>query len=193
MGTRGLTGYAVDGQTVAAYQQYDSYPSGVGVQVLAAARAIAQDTDRFTALARNIRKVDESANATPEDREKFAQYADSRVSTGTDYYSLLRNLQGDLLGYLNAGIIPENTGFAQDSLFCEWAYIVDMDARTFEVYEGFQTEQHSEGRFATTEEPELPYTGATERYYPVKLVKTFALDALPSDEQFLAELEPVEA
>lgn len=68
--------------------------------------------------------------------------------------------------------------FAADSLFCEYAYVVDLDQRTFEVYKGYnQHPVEPEERFANME--------GKDEYYPVKHLTTFSLDALPTNEEFL--------
>jgi hypothetical protein len=56
---------------------------------------------------------------------------------------------------------------------------VHYDAKTFEVYQGFQTRPHK-GRFA--DRPANERSG----YYPVKLLNSWPLDALPDDDAFLA-------
>ncbi|HFU4540570.1 TPA: hypothetical protein ACGPBT_002852 [Klebsiella variicola] len=74
--------------------------------------------------------------------------------------------------------------FAADSLFCEYAYVVDFDKGTFEVFKGFNRTPLAEGeRFAFLSDK------AENGYTPVLHVKTYQLDALPTDEAFLAELE----
>jgi hypothetical protein len=40
----------------------------------------------------------------------------------------------------------DSKGFLSDSLFCEWAYIINLDKEVLEVYEGFQ-EEESDNRF----------------------------------------------
>ena len=76
--------------------------------------------------------------------------------------------------------------FAGESLSCEWAYVVDSDKRTFEVYEGFNKEPLDPSeRFASAPVD----VGATSmeggRYHPVKHAKTWPLDGLPTNEEFL--------
>lgn len=72
--------------------------------------------------------------------------------------------------------------FAANSLLCEWAYVVDFDRNTFEVFEGCNRDQLDDSeRFKFLE-------GATvdKEYQPVKLAARFPLDNLPSDKQFEA-------
>ena len=95
--------------------------------------------------------------------------------TGEDILRLIQS--GDVL----SGTLENSLDFAGDSLFCEWAYVVDFDKRVLEVYQGFNTEPLDVmERFA-----QLPHEG---KYYPVKWAASFWLDDLPSDENFLAVL-----
>jgi len=45
------------------------------------------------------------------------------------------------------GLVNEKA-FAKDSLFCEWAYVVDLDKETLEIYQGFN-QGSVKGRFAS--------------------------------------------
>jgi len=57
-------------------------------------------------------------------------------------------------------VLVDDFSFGYNSLFCEFAYVVDLDNNTFEVYEGFQQE----------------ILDKSERFY--------------KEEAFLKELEP---
>ena len=46
------------------------------------------------------------------------------------------------------GLVNEKA-FAGDSLFCEWAYVLDLDKETLEIYHGFNKDK-AKGRFART-------------------------------------------
>jgi hypothetical protein len=57
--------------------------------------------------------------------------------------------------------------FGADSLFCEYAYVLDMDNNVLEFYRGFQKKPHGCGRWAT-----MPVVRPEdkEKYYPIKLM-----------------------
>lgn len=83
--------------------------------------------------------------------------------------------------------LKNSVEFSGDSLFCEWAYVVDLDKRTFEVYRGFNKEAISEKeRFAQYFQKR---DDDGQQYYPIKLLKTYSLDDLPDEARFLAETE----
>jgi hypothetical protein len=67
--------------------------------------------------------------------------------------------------------------FAADSLFCEWAYVLDLDRKILEIYEGFQEEPHQNGRFAHMEYHRERKT----QYYPVSLFIEFHFNDLPGE------------
>lgn len=79
-------------------------------------------------------------------------------------------------------LLQDSLAFAGDSLFCEWAYVVDLDKGAFEVYRGFQTEPNND-RFAG-----LP-RGNNAKYHTVKFVGSWPFDKLPTKREFLAYFE----
>jgi hypothetical protein len=185
MGTRGMIGVRINGQDKAHYKQFDCYPTAQGVELLAQLRQIHKEHGWgwLKEHAAVLRCVTTETIATPEEIETFKQYANTKVSSQqiTEWYVLLRELQGELYTTLKAGVILDQHKFIVDSLFCEWAYLVNVDEMTIEIYKGFQKEPHSKGRY-TTKEPD-------EEYYPCALVATYKLDDLPTDSVFLSEVD----
>ena len=171
MSTRGLVGFVVDGQVKASYNHFDSYPTGLGEAVVKFIEAHRRDEGLKEKVAA-IRLVDENQPPTPEDVAHFASVTDLEVSAQStdDWYCLLRNAQGDLEAYLKLGAMPDNSSFAEDSLFCEWGYLVNLDELTLEVYRGFQKEPAT-GRFG----PGKPQ----HDYYPITLYGTYSWSPLP--------------
>lgn len=181
MGTRGFVGFVVDGTEKIAYNHSDSYPGGLGLDVLGwLQKAHLGGAHR---LAAELRVVDPDSKPTAEDIEKLRPYANLNVGTqqADDWYVLLHGTQGNPAAMLDAGVIEDAKNFPADSLFAEWGYVVDFDAKVFEVYRGFQHAQHAMGRFANQRGE-----GQADGYWPVALVGSWALDALPTAEAFLA-------
>lgn len=186
MGTRGAFGVIIGEKEKIGYNQFDSYPEGCGIENLQWLRDA--DPVELKRLATEARVVsDELGKPTPEDVKNLAATTDLGVSNQTtdDWYCLTREAHGHIGKMLDSGYVYDSSTFPLDSLFCEWAYIVDLDGGVFEVYEGFQKEPHQEGRFADRlADPEK--SASDQEYYPVKLVASWPLDDLPSDDEFLA-------
>lgn len=193
MGTRGLVGFVIDGEVKAAYNHFDSYPSGKGIEVLRQLRGMLDSVEATRQAARKLRLVTDDIPPTDDEIHALLPNADTGVSTGavTEWYVLLRELQGNLLGYLQAGVMEDGSAFAGDSLFCEWAYLIDLDAERFEVYRGFQKARHDQGRFANL--PPDDRDGPAHTYWPIALVASWGFSHLPTDSSFLAMEETIYA
>lgn len=172
MGTRNLTCVQVDGQyKIAQYGQWDGYPSGQGTDLLQILREV--NLDRLKEASRNCR---------------FLNKEELEALDSTDWMKTHPQLSRDhaakivKLVYEKDGLVLQNqVDFAADSLFCEWAYVVDLDKNVLEVYKGFNqdTPPTESDRFFFLKEKCDP------KYNPVKLAATFDLNHLPDDEQFL--------
>lgn len=186
MSTRGALGFRLNGQDFISYNHSDSYPSYLGqhtVDFLRARLAEPGGEDHLRSQVSSLRLVEENSVPSPEDIERFLPHANLRVSSGqpTEWYVLLRETQGDPEKILDAGVMIEGAAFLEDSLFCEWAYIINLDTREVEVYEGFQRAPHANGRYAQlgASKPWTPSYPGQNQYFPVALVATFSFDSLP--------------
>ena len=185
MGTRHLIGFTHNGVTKVNYGQYDGYPSGVGSSVLTFAQRLPEryGEDRVAIINGLGTEVDalivvpESGTPTDAERAKLAEFTDGSVSTGDDWYSVLRNCQGDLDAILRSGYILNSFQFGFDSLFCEWAYIIDLDTFRLDVYKGFQ-KYHNGTDGLWNGLPDGDYIG-------VQKIASYPLDELPTDEHFV--------
>lgn len=158
MSTRGLIGFIVDGQEKFTYNHSDSYPSWLGREVLEFL-ASGFTLEQIREGARHIRLVDSEKNPTAEDIAHCKKYTNLGVSreSDQDWYCLLRNAQGDFKAYLDVGLMIDGRAFVKDSLFCEWAYIINLDTGKLEVYRGFNKNPKAGGRYAKLRDK--PYKG----------------------------------
>ena len=173
MGTRGLIGFILPEGTVhGAYNQYDMYPSGVGSD-------IQKELENVTALiellplARAVEWKDMHEKPTPAELIAVIEKGivpDGTVSTGTDWYSVLRSHQGSLRQRLDAGIACGSAGFLKQSLFCEWSYLIDFRSEPAEmvILKGFNTDPSRQALYCTVTREELREVAATaisEKYF----------------------------
>jgi hypothetical protein len=184
MGTRGLVGFTADDKNKFAYNHFDSYPDGLGDDVVTfintqlLPKIDLDHTAVFNSI-KAIKMIQEGDKPTAEDIKRLEPYTDLNVSRQSteDWYCLLRQTQGDIASILNCGYMIDGESFISDSLFCEYAYVINLDTNMLECYRGFQEELHTKGRFASNE----AQSGYSNDYYPCALAAEFQLDAIPDD------------
>jgi len=185
--TRGLLAFHVDGETKASYNHADSYPSSLGIDALRYLRTVVDtelgvETLRETAA--RLKVVSNAVRPTPEEIDALGRYAERGYDDGRldNWYVLLHATQGDPQHILAAGYVENSFEFGYDGLFCEHGYVIDLDARTFDVYRGF-SRGDVEGLWA-----ERPAGQRDTGFGSVTRVASFPFENLPSDEEFLERL-----
>jgi hypothetical protein len=191
MGTRHLIAVIKDGQhKIAQYGQWDGYPDGQGVDVLAFTESLAGQ--HIPGVAENFAAALDRCRYAKDDAELERIWADRAYR---ETY-LTRDLGSDILDNILSSdgeiVLRDSYSFAADGLFCEWAYVIDLDARTLEVYKGFAKTDPPEGERFHGVPRDTRADGSVSEYGAVHLAKTYSFDALPSREQFLADLSPAE-
>lgn len=194
MGTRNLTAVMIDGEyKVAQYGKWDGYPSGQGATALDFLRNM--DRPAFTDAVRDCRWITKDEHKemwlseTGIDLDASGGLVSMEQSNrfAAKHPQLNRDMAADVLGYIQKNgpqVLKNNIGFAGDSLFCEYAYVIDLDKNTFEIFKGFNHNPITEGRFVSGDES----LDVTDGYGPVTLLKSYSLDALPTEDEFLADL-----
>lgn len=153
MGTRHLIMIRLDGVLkLANYGQWDGYPTGQGVTVAAFVQAYlrnktlrAEFADGARALKfgtpSELNEIQAEWEAVESDHKKAAKkgnYVPKYQLAKFDAFS--RDTGATILAKINEGlglqIVKDDSEFLKDGLFCEWAYCVDLDACTVEVYKG---------------------------------------------------------
>lgn len=149
MGTRGAYGFRINGKDKVTYNHWDSYPDHLGKKILEYVSGT--PLEMMIECANRIILVDENSHPSSELIHRYKKYADIGVSECRyeDWYCLIRKTQGDLFAYNNSlSHMIDYQEFLSDSLFCEWAYIINLDTKNFEAYQGFNKNPKAKGRYA---------------------------------------------
>ena len=189
MGTRGALGFHIDGRDKVMYNHSDSYPSWLGRKVADFIRETSDD--ELKQIAERIRLVSDDLPPTPEETVKYSKYGNENVGGQTlnEWYCLLRETQGDLTPYRDdcLDVMIDDSSFLLDSLFCEYAYIINVDDGVLEFYTGYN-KKNGKGRYGAKKDVE-------SGFYGVHLVETTPLNRIrerfDSPEEFAKYLEKV--
>jgi len=159
MSTRGTIGFRKDNIDKITYNHYNSYPTCLGVSVVRFIKSTPLNEIRD--IADRIILVQDDKTPTPTQIKKCMKYFDAKVGSGNkdDWYCLLRDVQGDLSAYKNIPYMIDSHDFMSDSLFCEWAYIINLDTEMLEIYKGLNKSANGNGRYADFKDKDSEYYG----------------------------------
>lgn len=177
MGTRNIIAVQYQGEyKIAQYGQWDGYPEGVGASVL-----------NFL----NACNIEEFKKAVSECEWATNIYIDE-IEKEEGWYKthpeLSRDTGGEILELILSGkrVLIDSLEFVKDSLFCEWAYVVDLDSNTFEIYKGFN-------KNPLPEDARFYFGGSSDcGYYPVKVIKIYDIEHLPDLNIFISDCCPTD-
>jgi hypothetical protein len=182
MGTRGAVGFKLDQKEVLFYNHWDSYPDGLGQDVVNYVKSVT-DWNVIREQVSNFVAVDDGVKPTLEQKDWARKLGtiDLGVSRQSedDWYCLTRNAQGNLGLQLELGFGTLANKFILESLFCEYAYVINLDTMELEFYEGFNTDRNAEGRYAKGSEPSG--NEIADGYAGVVLKGEAPLDNIPDD------------
>ena len=175
MGTRGLYGFRKNEQDKTTYNHFDSYPEYLGANILEFIKkhSIAEMNTFYDCIV----MVNQNNIPTDEQKKNCKENNFIDLSVGSqsenDWYCLLRNVQGDLetLYKCKYPYMIDNRDFIKDSLFCEYAYIINLDTNVLEFYKGFQHVPQDGNRYGIEK---------TDGYYPCKLEAEIPIEQIQS-------------
>jgi len=175
MGTRGSVGFIQQEKPALSYNHFDSYPDGLGSDVLGFIFKINLENgwELFKERAAKLKNIEEKLITDTLIMEKYEKYSNLGVSEQklSDPYCLFREIQGyEWMNEVYKGELehyPLNNDFIKSSLFCEYAYIINLDTMKLEFYDGYQKKQQIGNKFGEETNE--------DGYYPCRLVCVFDL------------------
>lgn len=198
MGTRGLTMVVSNGKTkIAQYGQWDHYPSGQGVEALHFLHDV--DLTKFVLQLDKCKFVDDEKQKEIDEFLVSIDCANGWMTTekavlyNKQYPFLTRDHGAKILSLVNDAqdetiLLQDSTTFAGNGS-CEWAYVIDLDKGTFEVYTcGFDIPSENERFFYLYDELKNLEEYQHYKPHPVVHVKTYSLEDLPTEDEFIDEL-----
>jgi len=202
MGTKNLTMVIYGGKTrVAQYGQWDGYPSGQGAIILAFITKYENDV---------IKNKFDKVNFIDAPYQRKLDRFYKKIGIGKDGYAnqvqyeeinkkfplITRDNGGNILQMIMDSTdknirVSNQEDFAANGLMNEWTYVLDLDKNVLEVYTGFNHKPLVEGdRFYPMQVANLHINeyNSGSKYYPVKLLKSYSLNEIPTEGLFISEL-----
>lgn len=142
MSTRGVYGFRVNELDKVAYAPADAHPEGLGRRILTYISSKSPDAIRDMAL--KLRFISPEGNQSPEETFLF---------------------RDDALG------IVDSAEFLSDNVYCNWAYIINVDTSLLEVHSGGKHTPSSKGRYISAFQANSEFRG-------VKLINEIPLDLI---------------
>ena len=138
MGTSGVFGFYYQGKYYVIYNHWDSYPEGLGEDVVNEVTQVLlrQNLETWKTKVSQLKVVNEQIPPTADDIQRLSTFTNLEVSQRStdDWYCLLRNCQGSLEEVLKSGYCLNHCDDNNLSDFGEYGYIVNLDNNTLDFY-----------------------------------------------------------
>jgi hypothetical protein len=215
MGTRGLHGFHVNGKTKVTYNQFDTYPGGIGLRILGELRDLSVKQMRRAAksirLVKDRNKKGNRNKVSEANQLRYAPLADLDMGWGglEDWYCLLRQCQGTILPWIT-GECPVDTHkrlriSEKKSEYIKLNYRLKLDRPVQHMIGNADYANEAEWGYVVNLDSEMleVYTchgeakpgdrpkgvlSVGDGEYGFKLVGEFPLSDLPTDLDFLCEI-----
>ena len=140
MGTRGIFGFYYKGRYYVAYNHFDSYPEGLGNNIVNQIRNAKRigTFDHWIDLLVQLRVIQEHITPTPDDIKALEPYTNLNVSNQStdDWYCLVHKCQGNLYKVLESGYLLPHMDAEGTPYFEQYAYVVNFDTNDLDFYIG---------------------------------------------------------
>lgn len=173
MGTRHLIAVVKGGEyKVAQYGQWDGYLDGQGRDIAECLcipsnyEALKRNVDRCTFMSKD--RIDEIYDEI--DENGWGRWRYLSRDTGSDILKHIIDAGGETVELI------DESKFGEDSLFCEWAYVIDLDNDILEIYEGFNKSYEKQGERFKIE------TGSNGGYYGCSLYSKLNINECLKEE-----------
>lgn len=179
MGTRGAWGFRKDNVDKITYNHCDSYPSGLGKTIKEfICNHLIEELEK---TADRIVLIDGKTSPIEKQIKECSKFIDLDVSTKSkyDWYCLLRETQGNPEAYVkDIRYMIDNSKFIKDSLFCEYAYVINLDTKKLEIYVGCQKHPQKNRYFKKPTKDDEYANCKLEKEVPLIEVKEFDMESI---------------
>jgi len=176
--TAGAYGFASNTKIKLTYNHFDSFPEGLGREIVAFIRKVEEDKGWATLRFKvdDLVMVDENAKMTEDEARKYFPRKKSFPKLPTWYEAIHNYQNGKILPAIMSGEVNHMTDaktLPKNSMFCHFVYIIDLNEMSFDVYIGQQKNADNNSYFGKDKND--------EGYYPCKFVATWNLSDIPKD------------
>lgn len=173
MSTRGVYGFRINKKDKLTFINFDAHPNVVGLDV---ANFVAKTPKRL--LKKLAQQTSLVSFESLQEKSLAVQKATQNWLADTDG-TLNEPLADVVLASLKRGrrYLENSNSFIHKSLYCEWAYVINIDTQEFEIYRGFQMEL-GDGRYNSVFPPCAYKQTGFHDHTGCKLVYAIPLDAL---------------
>ena len=157
MTTRSLTAVRINGEyKIAQFGNYDGYPTGQGLYAL---KFLTKEMKKE----KFIKKLSQLRFANEDEEDAVYQ-----KHFEFDGANILKHIQNG-----NDKVVVNNIEFAQDTILCQWGYLIDFDTNTFEIY----SMAHESNKYKDKEKK--------AEFECLNLIKKYDLNNLPTEDEFI--------